>query len=142
MIEQDIRNKDACLKNTAKIPNDTNTSTGIIPAKLKVDMFLLNFINNIFFYCAFHRISKRKPLNKRSEKDSHRYLCQDQLEREMLNKPTHAIFELIYKVMGIDVENTPDRLDRCRLRQRFLSDVQFKFPVGSLTCERHGSTGK
>ena len=105
-------------------------------------MFLLNFVNNIFFYCAFHRISKRKPLNKRSEKDSHRYLCQDQLEREMLNKPTHAIFELTDKVMGIDVENTPDRLDRCRLRQRFLSDVQFKFPVGSFTCERHGSTGK
>ena len=53
----------------------------------------------------------------------------------MLNKPTHAIFELTDKVMGIDVENTPDRLDRYRLRQRFLSDVQFKFHVGLLTCE-------
>ena len=60
----------------------------------------------------------------------------------MLKRDTFELVELTDDMMGISVDVMPDRMVRCREREKFVNNIEFPFPVGLFTYERHGTLGK
>ena len=60
----------------------------------------------------------------------------------MLTKLRYASVELTVEVMIVNVEGVPDRSDCHGSRLKFISNVQFKFPLGLFAHELCGSNDK
>ena len=91
---------------------------------------------------SLFRVPNRKPIHKRSPGDTNRYIHLVKLKDNLLKIDTFELVELTDDTMGISVDVTPDRMVRCREREKFVNSIDFPFPVGLFTYERYSTLGK
>ena len=72
-------------------------------------------VNIVFSLLRSQSASNNKPVSRRSEVDSKMFSHQDKLDVEIRNEPAQEIIKLTDEIMSVNVEHTPDRLDRCRV---------------------------
>ena len=87
------------------------------------NMHIINI--SYFSLLPSHSIFTRKLFNKRFHGDLSRFLCQDKLENNILNKPAYTVLKLTDEAMGVNVKNISVRLDLCKAHQRYVAHVQF-----------------
>ncbi len=90
---------------------------------------------------CFTSVHKRKPVGNRSPQDTNMYVHLDDLKAEMMRCDPYTLIELDDARMGIRVEDMPDRKLRYQARKRFESSIQYPFPAGMFTYQRHGTLG-
>ena len=88
------------------------------------------------------RVPNHLLLEKRSAAFSTRISHLNKLNETLANKEPYEIVELTNEVMGIDVDDMPDRHEHYRARAKFVDSIKYNFPVGLFTYNRTGTHGQ